>query len=108
MTSSRVPVTPRMTLTRLRSNDRSRAIAGVFQRLPGHHQAEQLRGVDGLQGVRRDAEVQRREIDRCQEAAAGGVGVVGRPGVEVEIVLRPPVRGGDSVMASTRLRMLAQ
>ena len=49
-----------------------------------------------------------REIDRGEEAAAVGVGPVGRLGVAVEIVRGRQWDSGTSVIASTPLRMLAQ
>ncbi len=72
MTSSSVPVTPRITLTRSRSKSRVSGVAGVVERLPGDQEAEKLGGVGRLDRMRGDPELQRRKIDRREKAAAAG------------------------------------
>ena len=80
MTSSSVPVTPRMTDTRPRSTacgpsgragSRNVTLASG-QRLFGGDQAEQLGRVGRLQVARGDAEFERVEVDRGEEPAAPG------------------------------------
>ena len=94
ITSSRVPVTPRITLTRSRSSQAVAGIPGIFQGATGDQQAEQLGRVGRLDGVRRDPEFHRREIHRRDEAAPTGVGTVGRLRVAMEVVGDRPVRFG--------------
>ncbi len=84
-------MTPRMTLTRSRSNARLVQAAGVLERPAGHQEAEQLGRVGRLDRVGGDPEFQQREIDRREKTAAMGVGPVGRLGVVVKIVRDSPV-----------------
>ena len=70
------------------------AVAGVFKGLTRDHQAQELGRVGGVEVIRGDPEIKRREIDWGEEAAAAGVGTVGCFGVGVEVVFGPPVRFG--------------
>ena len=68
---------------------------GVTQDLLGNDQAEQLRGVGRLDDLRRHAPGRRVEVDVRDEPAALGVGLVGRAGVRVVVVLGQPVGRRD-------------
>ena len=94
MTSSSVPLMPRITLARSRSNWRSSAVAGVLQGLLGDQEAQELGGVGGLDRVGGDAEIQRGKIDRREEAAAPAVSAVACLGVGIVIVVGSPVGFG--------------
>ena len=64
----------------------------VGQRLLGRDESQQLRGVGRFEITRDDAEFERVEVDGREEAAAPGIGAVGRFRVGVEIVGGVPVR----------------
>ncbi len=68
------------------------AVAGVDQRPLRREERQKLSGIRCLQRVRRDAEVQRIEVHRGQEAAPSGIGHVRRLGVGAEVVFRGPMR----------------
>ena len=68
----------------------------------GHHQPEELRRIGGAQRIRRQPELERRELHLGQEATARRVDLVGRPRARIEIVAGQPVGArhvGDAVAA---------
>ena len=71
------------------------AVAGVVQGRPRGDEAEELGRVGGVEVVGANPEIQGREVDRVEEPALLDVGLVGRFGVGVVVVLGPPVRRGD-------------
>ena len=92
MTSSSVPVTPRITLTRSRSKSRSGAVAGVVRApagRPAGRAAAWCRSLRGRSGAMPNSSGGK--STGVEEAAAAGVGPVGRLRVGVEVVLGPPV-----------------
>ena len=71
------------------------AVAGIFQGLADGHQAEELGGVDGFQGVRQDAVLHGVKSDGRKKSAMFRIDPVRRFRVFVEIVFRPPVAFGN-------------
>ena len=67
----------------------------VLEHALGHDQPEQLRGVGRRGDARRDPERHRIEGHLGKERAALGVGLVGRLGIGVVVVLDQPVGRGD-------------
>ncbi len=63
-----------------------RAVPGVPQGLPGHVQAQQLRGVRRFEITRGDAERHRFEVDGVEEPAPAAVRHIGCLGIGVEVV----------------------
>ena len=66
-------------------------VAGIFQRLLGSHQSQQLGCIGGLEGRRRNSEFRRIEINRIQKTTPSAVYVIRFFGVIVEIIFRRPV-----------------
>ena len=64
---------------------------GVLEHLARHDEREELRGVGRGHQLGRDAGLGRIEVDRREEAATAGVGLVGRGGIGVVVVVHQPV-----------------
>ena len=65
---------------------------GILKHLLGDDQRKNLCRIGRRNDVWRNAKLERIEIDRCQEAAAFGVGLVERLRVRIVVVLNEPVR----------------
>ena len=81
-----------------------RPVAGVLESALRDHEREQLRGVRGLDRLRRHAVVERVEVDRREEAAGPRVGVIRARRVGIKVVRGRPMRLGhlpDAVDALT-------
>ena len=74
--------------------------AGVGDGLEGHLQDQPLLGIHHLQAPRGDLQAHRREgLDVLDEAASGGVGLVGLSGALIEEAVMTPAIGGDRAEA---------
>ena len=83
------------------------ALGGVLKDLLGHDEGEQLGGVGRGHDRGRNAPLERVEVDIREERAPVRVGLVGRVGIRVVIVVDQPVSGwhiGDEI---TRLNDVA-
>ena len=68
-----------------------RSVTGIFQRLAGRDQSQQLGGVDRFKHVGGDVELHRVEVNRRDETATLTIGAVGALLVLVVIIFHPPV-----------------
>ena len=78
------------------------AVAGIYQRLFDGDEAEELGGIDRLQGIGEDAVLHRMKIDGGEKTAHLGVDLIRGFRVGIEIILGAPVTGrhfGDGIPA---------
>ena len=76
--------------------------SGILQDLLGDDEGQELTGVSGLDDAWRHAPAHGIKVDVSQEAAAAGIGLVGRGRIRIVVVLREPVgvgHVGDEVRA---------